>query len=218
VAALAGRPASRAYALGLAAAVTLAINPYSAGDAGWQLSFAAVLGLLALAPSIRTRLASRRVPAAVAEVAALTGAATIATAPLLAVHFRRVSLASLPANVIVAPVVAPVMWLGMLAGAVAQVDPALAAPLNAVNGPLVGFVDRVAHAAAGVPHSVVDVHLPGLAGAVAGYAVLAVVWPGSRRWASPASWRCCPRPESVRRRGGGRRWSRSWTSARATRR
>ena len=42
VAALAGRPASRWYALGLAAAVTLALNPYAAGEPGWQLSFAAV--------------------------------------------------------------------------------------------------------------------------------------------------------------------------------
>ena len=44
VAALAGRPASRWYALGLAAAVTLALNPRAAGEPGWQLSFAAVVG------------------------------------------------------------------------------------------------------------------------------------------------------------------------------
>ena len=42
VAALAGRPSSRWYALGLAAAATLAIDPRAAGDVGWQLSFAAV--------------------------------------------------------------------------------------------------------------------------------------------------------------------------------
>ena len=45
VAALAWRPASRWYALLLAAAVTLALNPRAAGDPGWQLSFAAVLGI-----------------------------------------------------------------------------------------------------------------------------------------------------------------------------
>ena len=55
VAALAGRPASRWYALGLAAAATLALNPLAAGDPGWQLSFAAVAGLLALAPPMRAR-------------------------------------------------------------------------------------------------------------------------------------------------------------------
>ena len=62
VAALAGRPASRWYALGLAAAVTLALNPRASGEPGWQLSFAAVVGLLALAP--RWREALRRARAA----------------------------------------------------------------------------------------------------------------------------------------------------------
>ena len=36
-----------------------------------------------------------------------------ATAPLMALHFEQVSLASLPANLLAAPAVAPVMWLGM---------------------------------------------------------------------------------------------------------
>ena len=42
VAALASRPSSRWYALLLAAAATLALNPRASGDVGWQLSFAAV--------------------------------------------------------------------------------------------------------------------------------------------------------------------------------
>src|SRR5207249_4286952 len=41
-AALAGRPARRWYALGLAAAATLVLNPRAAGEPGWQLPFAAV--------------------------------------------------------------------------------------------------------------------------------------------------------------------------------
>ena len=46
IAALADRPRSRWYAVLLAVAVTLAINPRASGDAGWQLSFAAVVGIL----------------------------------------------------------------------------------------------------------------------------------------------------------------------------
>src|SRR6188768_3929766 len=47
LAALAGRRASRLYALAIAALVTLAIDPGVGADVGWQLSFAAVLGILA---------------------------------------------------------------------------------------------------------------------------------------------------------------------------
>jgi competence protein ComEC len=59
LATLAGRRGSRLYALGLAAAVTLAIDLSVASDVGWQLSFAAVLGILLLAAPIREWLLAR---------------------------------------------------------------------------------------------------------------------------------------------------------------
>src|SRR5204863_278875 len=81
----AARPASRSYALLLAAAVTLAVNPRAAADAGWQLSFAALVGILSVGPPLRRLLMAplRSVPAgqALAEGMALTLAATLATAP-----------------------------------------------------------------------------------------------------------------------------------------
>ena len=49
------RPASRWYALLLAAAATLALNPRVSADPGWQLSFAAVAGILARAARWRPR-------------------------------------------------------------------------------------------------------------------------------------------------------------------
>ena len=202
VAALAGRPASRWYALGLAAAVTLALNPLAAGDPGWQLSFAAVVGLLALAPRMRDALVRRRVPEPVADVAAITVAATLATAPLTALHFEQVSLASLPANLLAAPVVAPVMWLGMLGIALAQASPALAAPLNLLCAPLLGYLQWVAHGAAAAPLAAVPVRLGGATGLALAYALpvaatLAFVrlrraWAGhaarARRSARAAAW------------------------------
>ena len=177
VAALAGRPASRWYALGLAAAVTLVLNPHAVGEPGWQLSFAAVVGLLALVPGLRGALARRGAPGPVADVAAITVAATVATAPLTALHFEQVSLAALPANLLAAAVVAPIMWLGMVAIAVAQVAPALAAPLNLLCAPLLGYLDWVAHTAAAAPLAAVPVRLGGPAGLAAAYAALvAAAW------------------------------------------
>jgi competence protein ComEC len=157
VAALAGQRAQRWYALGLAAAVTLAINPRTAGEPGWQLSFAAVAALLAGAAPLTTAFA-RRLPRPVAEAAAITVAATLGTAPLMALYFEQVSPASLPANLVAAPAVAPVMWLGMLSAAAAQVAPALAAPFTAVTAPLLVFLQWVAHAAAGAPLAAIPVH------------------------------------------------------------
>src|SRR4051794_29167436 len=196
VAALAGRPASRWYALGLAAAVTLALNPRASGEPGWQLSFAAVVGLLALVPRWREGLRRARLPGAVADAIAVTAAATLATAPLMALYFERVSIASLPANLVAAPVVAPVMWLGMGSIGVAQVAPALCAPLNALNGFLLADLEWVAHIAARPSGAALPVRLGGPVGLTLAYAggavALALIgraWrragPRGRRLAAP---------------------------------
>ena len=136
-----GGRASRWYALGLAAAVTLAINPRASGEPGWQLSFAAVAGpARARARAGARRCGARGCPGPLADAVAVTAAATLATAPLMALHFEQVSLASLPANLVAAPAVAPVMWLGMGSIALAQVAPVLCAPLNALNGSLLAYL------------------------------------------------------------------------------
>ena len=56
--------------------MTLALNPLAAGEPGWQLSFAAVVGLLALAPRLRDARWRAGAPGPVADVAAITIAAT----------------------------------------------------------------------------------------------------------------------------------------------
>jgi competence protein ComEC len=176
VAALAGRPASRWYALLLAAAVTLAVNPRAAADPGWQLSFAAVVAIALLAPVVRARLRARRVPGGLADAAAVTFAATLGTAPLIAFHFSQLSLVSLPANLLAAPAIAPIMWLGFLSAALGQIAAPLALPLNALNAPLLGYVGWVAHTAARLPHASVPLALHdarALAGVYAALAALA---------------------------------------------
>jgi competence protein ComEC len=151
VAALGGRPAARAYALLLAAALTLLANPRAATDPGWQLSFAAVIGIALGAGRVATALRERRVPAGAAEATAMTVAATIATAPLIALHFGRASPVGLPANVLAAPAVAPAMWLGALAAAVGQVSAAPAAPFAALAALPTAYLAWLGHAAAQLP-------------------------------------------------------------------
>jgi len=155
LATLAGRRSSRFYALALAAVVTLAVNPRIAADVGWQLSFVAVLGILLLAPSLRARITAwigddgwRR---ALADGAAMTTAATIATAPLIAFHFEAISTMTLAANLLALPAVAPAMWLGMLAAAAGQVPGFPVEAINAASAPLLAYIAQVA-AWCGRPH------------------------------------------------------------------
>ncbi len=148
LATLAGRRASRFYALVLAAAVLLVLEPGIAADVGWQLSFAAVLGILLLAAPLRAGIAARigtrgwRRP--LAEGAAMTIAATLATAPLIAFHFEAISTMTLVANLLALPAVAPAMWLGMVVAAAGQVPGLPVGALNTANSLLLAYIAQVA--------------------------------------------------------------------------
>jgi competence protein ComEC len=170
-----GRRSSRLYALAIAAIVTLAIDPRIGADVGWQLSFAAVLGILAIARPLQKTIASRLGPGglggALADGLAVTVAATLATAPLIVFHFGELSTVSLLTNLLALPAVAPAMWLGMLTSIGAQVPGFPAAVPNAIAAPLLAYIATVA-SWCGRPHwACLEVEM-GVRGLVASYAAL----------------------------------------------
>lgn len=188
VAALADRPRSRWYAVLLAAAVTLALNPRADGDVGWQLSFAAVIGILlwskrltALIAGSTTRGSARR---ALAEAVAVTVAATVATAPLMAAAFDQLSPAALPANVLAAPAVAPAMWLGMLTGILGQVPWLPVEPVNWLDSVCLAYIAQVAHWLAAPDWALLTVHLRSVWGVAGAYTALLVAMEALLRWLS----------------------------------
>jgi competence protein ComEC len=203
----ASRPSSRTYALLLAAAATLAINPRACGDPGWQLSFAAVAGIVWLAPPLSRTLRSavssllpgradersplRRALVGLADGGAITVAATLATAPLLGHHFGSVPLAGLPANLLALPAVAPAMWLGMIKAALGQAEAlggpiggaagAAAGALGAPAGAAVSYLGRLAEHFAVLPGGQLALPLGSVAGVALAYAALALAVLAARR-------------------------------------
>lgn len=145
VAAMAGRPSSRADALLLAALLTLTLDPRSAGDLGWQLSFAAVTGIAVLASPVSRLLRRWRVPRSAAQVCAVTLAATVTTTPILALRLRQFSPLAVPANVLAAPAVPLVMAFGAGAAAMGQISADLARPLTAAAAVPAAYVATVGH-------------------------------------------------------------------------
>lgn len=188
LATLGGRRGSRLYALALAAIVTLAIDPGVAADVGWQLSFAAVLGILLLATPLRERIVARLGMGpwrrALAEGVAVSVTATLATAPLIAFHFETVSTVTLIANVLALPAVAPAMWLGMCSAGLAQLPGVPLEPLNGLDALLLAYVAQVAAWCAGPEWAELRVHL-GVGGLIAAYLGLGfgvlVIWRWPRR-------------------------------------
>jgi len=98
-------------------------NPHLLWDVGFQLSFAATLGLLLYASRMEgwaRRAAARLLPARLAPAVAgalgeyflFTLAAQIATLPVILSHFGRLSLSALLANPLILPAQAPLLLFG----------------------------------------------------------------------------------------------------------
>ena len=130
---------STAYVALLASALVLTlINPLALWDAGFQLSFAATLGLILFAPPIERLFEqglTRLVPQDRArwglsflnDALILTLAAQILTIPLVVYHFGRLSLVAPLANLLILPVQPPIMSLGAAAALIGGL--AFAGPL-----------------------------------------------------------------------------------------
>jgi competence protein ComEC len=125
----------------LAAGAMVLIQPRQIESLGFRLSVAASLALGWVLPG----LLRRRQRSPVADVVYATAAAQVATAPLLLLVFGTLSLMSLPANVVAAPLVAIAMPLALLAGLSGVLWPplgeAVAAPASLVAGVLLSVID-----------------------------------------------------------------------------
>lgn len=107
LAATLGRPASTLRVLALAVTGLVLVDPLLVRSVGFLLSCGACAGIAVLSSPF-----SRRVPLPVA----VTLAAQVGVAPLLAPVFGGVPVASLPANVVAAPAAGLVMMWGLAAG------------------------------------------------------------------------------------------------------
>jgi len=110
--------------LGLAALLLLAYRPSNVSDVGFQLSFAATLGILLLTPALVAGLP--RLPLRIELVVAASVAAQAALLPLLAGHFHRTTPAAIVLNLLAVPLSSAVLLAGLAVLVAAEVAPVLA--------------------------------------------------------------------------------------------
>jgi competence protein ComEC len=106
-----GRGRDQWQVLALAAVVILALNPFGVYDVGFQLSFSALAGILALTGPLQRLL--KRLPAAIAANVSVSLAASVGTAPFALAAFGRTSVVSPFANLLVVPCLPVVTGFGM---------------------------------------------------------------------------------------------------------
>ena len=150
-----GRGRSAMPALAVAVLVLLPLDPALALDPGFALSVVATAALVLLAPSLARALRRRRVPGWAAEALAVSTAAFVVTAPIVAGLSGQVGPVSVLANLLAAPAVAPATVLGVLAALVSPVAAPVAQALAWAAGPFVGWLALVADRSAGVSRAAI---------------------------------------------------------------
>ncbi len=152
-----------------AVALVLAWNPRYATDLAFQLSASATLGVVVIAPALRDailarlRLASTGFGAPAIELAATATGAALAVVPVQVAAFERVSLWTIPANILVAPFYEATVAVAVVASVVGFSETAAEAfrPAGQLAPAAFLFVTRVV---AGWPSAEVALRAPLLAG------------------------------------------------------
>ena len=120
--------------LAAATLLLLIVHPEQLFNPAMQLSYVAVLGLIAVTPALMRLF--RHVLGTVALCPAATLGAQLMMAPVLAWHFGVISLAGIFTNLVAIPLVSLLVPFGLLAMLCALCCPPLAVALNMINVPL----------------------------------------------------------------------------------
>ena len=161
-----GRRQNGLNTLAFTAAVMAVVNPNLLWDVGFQLSFAATLGLVLFARPLQdwfTSLLARRLKGeTAAKIAGLAGAyvlftwaAQLTTLPIIAYQFKSISLVSLIANPFILPVQPAVMVLGGLALILSFIYIPLGQIAAWIAWPFAAYTNRAVEFFNSLPHGVI---------------------------------------------------------------
>ncbi len=160
--ALLGRRVSGMGAIASSCVLILAVNPAWSRDPGFQLSFAATLGLLLLVPPMNLRGAAlpsgdrmgplragaRRIRGWLVGSLGVSAAALLSTALVSARHFQTLTPVALVANLFAVPIAALLLVMGLMVCVLEPLAHPVAGALLGVSRALVDLLQRLSAAVA----------------------------------------------------------------------
>ena len=135
-------------ALGAAIGLLVLLDPFQAIDPGFALSVLATAGILLLAPRLNELLLRRIKWQSLAESISTPVCATIFCTPVIVALSGQFSLITVPANILVSPVIAPITVLGFIAALLSTLLPVLSSFLLAIAYPFAAWIVGVCNAGA----------------------------------------------------------------------
>ncbi len=157
VAELVGRDYDKKHILFITAFIMLLVNPYMVFDVGFVLSFSSVLGIALFYDVIYEKIASVIYTPWLASLICVNLSVQILIIPLLAYYFKKISLYSLMANILIVPVLSVTIILGFIFVATAGVHEVVAYTLSFVVDIFLKYINGVIYFSDKVPISKIDI-------------------------------------------------------------
>ncbi len=174
----------------LIALVFIVLSPSTIWDPGFQMSFLATWGILALYPGVNKVLQSfslSRVPVirTIPQIFLVSVCAQIPLVPVIATSFHRLSLVSPFTNIIALPVVALLLPAGLLSLGVQMFSPMLSIPFSEVTSLLIDILYGASRFMSNIPLSSIKVSPFDLLGVLAYYVAIylaSLILEGKVKW------------------------------------
>ncbi len=154
---LTGRTYDAGRALVIAALLMITYDPRVITDISFQFSFIATFGVLFLTPKVIEWVRFIPIKFGFREVVATTLAATITVLPILLYTTGILSIVSLPANILILPLIPLTMFFSFLTGIAGFISPVLALPFAYVADFLLSYILSVIHFFASLPFASVTI-------------------------------------------------------------
>jgi competence protein ComEC len=182
-----GRPTFAPASLFLAAWIMTLLNPFLLWDIGFQLSFAATLGLMLYADPFSRWTEARLMPLVgrqttkrlmhfLSEAVLVTLAAQILTLPLIVGYFHQLSFVSLLANLFILPAQTGVMIWGALATLAGMIVPAVGQVLAWVAWLFLSYTIVLVRFFAAIPGAAVSVNVSPTTIVAVFVLIIAITW------------------------------------------
>ncbi|SCX95114.1 ComEC/Rec2 family competence protein [Alkaliphilus peptidifermentans] len=137
--------------LAFIAFIVLVINPITLFSVSFQLSFMATLSILILYPMLNKLL--WRIPTLIRKLLAVTLAAQIGTMPIMAYHFRQISIIAPLSNLLIVPILGGLLTLAFLSIFTGMISIGAAATINIFTNTLLSYMIQIVKISSNVPFS-----------------------------------------------------------------
>ncbi len=154
--------------------ILLIYRPMTIFSISFQLSFMATLSILLLSPILNKKL--NKIIGPLSSLVSITLAAQIGTLPIMAYHFNQISLISLITNLLIVPMISPMLSIAFVSILGGIISFKLGFLINRITNHLLNYINLIAIKCAAIPYGSFEINEIKPTYILGYYAILSIIY------------------------------------------